>query len=145
LFFSGLTFAAFNSSLTRKMAIGLPCFSSAADDADPAIKRAREVKRLRSDVVSELLKLAMDEADWSMWREDSIRMLGELKAQESVEPLLRILLTKGELRSETGPLSAYPAAQALAGMGSVIYREVWGKVARDPSDVDSDHGKCEYI
>jgi hypothetical protein len=61
-------------------------------------------------------------------------MLGELKAHDSIEPLLRILLTKGMLRSETGPLSAYPAAHALAGMGSVIYHDVWGKVARNPSD-----------
>jgi len=109
-------------------------FAASADDAHSAIKRAQEAKRLTSDVVSDLVMLALDESDQSFTREHSILMLGDLKAHDSIEPLLRILFTKGMLRSETGPLSAYPAAQALARMGSVIYRDVWGKVGADQSD-----------
>jgi hypothetical protein len=120
-------------SLSALALLGL-CFSCSADDSHPAIKQAREVRRLTSEVVKELTKLAVDESDHSLGREHAIMTLGELKASDSIEPLLRILLTKGMLRSEIGPLAGYPAARALAGMGSVIYREVWDKIADDPSD-----------
>ena len=109
-------------------------FASSADDAHPAIKQAREVKRVTSDVVSELVKLALDEADSSGSREVAIHLLGELRSQDAVEPLLRILLTRGLVRFETGPLSAYPAAQALSSMGSLVYDDAWGRVAREQSD-----------
>jgi hypothetical protein len=112
----------------------LLCVSAVANGENQTIKEARDVKQTTRDVVKRLVTLATDEADPSGSREVAIYLLGELRSLDAVEPLLHVLLTRGLVRFETGPLSAYPAALALSNMGSMVYDDVWRSVAREQPD-----------
>jgi hypothetical protein len=99
--------------------------------AELVLQKSHAVRGSVKSVSRELIQIATDEAQLPEMREGAIRALAELQGKESIRPLLRILTFRGRVGGEIGPLQKYPAAVAISGFGSNVYRDVWGFLSNE--------------